>query len=297
MDRSRRTLLKTLAAGAVLGCSGCKWLQTNPFARPPQLPPKLPPEPTLAQVVEVVNANNGRIASFSTQNASLTSPGMGPTLRANLVVQRPRFVRMRADFMSSPELDLGSNEQGFWFWTKRSEPPAVYWCRHEDYATSPARELIPIEPLWLLDAVGLAVLDVGALHHGPIRLPGNRLQIETDFSSAEGPQRRVMVIDAAQGWVLEQRLHTAQGMLTAASNTGNYQQDYLTGLWMPRTVHVQVPTAKLAFRLELGQVRINQVSGDPAELWSVPRYPGAALVDIGRLPGPGTHWPPMGGFT
>lgn len=284
MFQSRRNLLKSALAAAAFGCSGCKWLQTNPFARPPQLPPKLPPEPTLAQVIEVVNANNGRIESFSTQNASLSSPGLGPTLRANVALQRPRSLRMRADFMSSPEIDLGSNEQGFWFWTKRGEPPAVYWCRHESYATSPAREMIPIEPLWLVDALGLAVLDPSQPHQGPTRLPGNRLQIDTAFQTAEGPGRRIMVLDAAQGWILEQRLLNAQGMMLAASNTGNYQQDYLTGLWMARTVQIQVPPAKLSFRLDLGQVRINQLLGDPAELWAVPQYPGAPLVDIGRPP-------------
>jgi hypothetical protein len=273
---------------------------TNPFARPPQLPPVLPAAPSIEQVIEVVNRNNGQIESFSTSNATMSAAGLSPTLRANIAFQRSHRLRVRADLMSSPEVDLGSNDEGFWFWVKRSQPPAVFWCRHDQFATSPARQMIPLEPAWFVDALGLALFDPALPHQGPIQLPGGRLQIDTLRETPQGPMRKVTIVDANQGWVLEQRLHDAQGQLLASSTTSGHQQDYVTGLWMARMVNINCPSAELAFRIDLGpQVRLNQLTGDPVELWAVPNYAGAPIVDIGRpdfrMPGMASQ-PPRGPY-
>jgi hypothetical protein len=33
-------------------------------------------------------------------------------------------------------------------------------------------------------------------------------------------------------------------------------------------------------RIDLGEVEINRLSGDPAALWSMPSYPGAPAIDM-----------------
>lgn len=283
MSQHRLLCLIVLAAVSLL--PGCAWLTAlNPFGpRPGALPPVLPPAASLEQVLDVVNRNNAQIESFSTQTASVSASGMGPALHANLVFQRQRRLRLRADFMTSPEIDLGSNDEGFWFWVKRNQPPAVFWCRHDQFATSPARQMIPLEPDWFVDAMGLALFDPALPHQGPVQLPGGRkLQIDTIRETPQGPMRKVTIVDAAQGWILEQRLHDPQGRLLASSVTEGHQQDPATGLWMARTARINCPAAQFGFELQLGQVRINQITGDPMQLWSVPNYPGAPIVDIGR---------------
>ena len=46
-------------------------------------------------------------------------------------------------------------------------------------------------------------------------------------------------------------------------------------------------------RVDLGAVQVNQLQGNPAELWTMPSYPGSPLVDLGNpnLPyGPPPGW-------
>ena len=281
-----RSLLWLFVLAAMAALPGCAWLRSlNPLGpRQPPLAPVLPPAPSIEQVIDAVNRNNGQIESFSTHTATVSAAaGMTPSLHANLVYQRQRRLRMRADFMSSPEIDLGSNDEGFWFWVKRNQPPAVFWCRHDQLATSPARQMIPLEPDWFVDALGLALFDPALPHQGPVQLPGGRrLQIDTIRETPQGPLRKVTILDAAQGWILEQRIHDAQGRLLASSVTSGHQQDPLTGAWMARIAQIDCPPAQFGFKLDLGKVQINQVVGDPTQLWSVPTYPGAPLVDIGR---------------
>ena len=50
---------------------------------------------------------------------------------------------------------------------------------------------------------------------------------------------------------------------------------------MPTVVQINCPSAQFSMRIDLGDVEINRLSGDPVALWSMPSYPA---------PGPST-WP------
>jgi len=288
MDGYRRCLMLLVAVGlAGLSGASCHNL-VPPFAVP--LPRVLPPSPTLEQVVQVVNRNAAQIDSFSTTHAAISGPGV-PTLRANLAFQRPRRFRLRADTaVTGPELDLGSNDELFWFWGRRNQPSAVYYCRHDQFATSRARQMIPIDPNWLVEALGIGGFDPGLPHQGPFALPGDRLEVRTIRDTPEGPTTTSTVIDAAQGWVLEQHVYDAQGRLVASSVLSGHHRDPLLGATMPTVVKINYPAAGLSLRIDLGNVEMNRLPGNQVELWTMPRYPGSPPVDLsGSLP---TVWGP-----
>ncbi len=136
----------------------------------------------------------------------MSVPGY-PTLRASIAYERPRRFRLRAETgLTGPEVDLGSNDQVFWFWVRRSQPPAVYFCRHEQYLTGRARQIIPVDPSWVIEALGVAELDPGLPHQGPFPAKGNRLEVRTIRETPEGPTTKVTIIDALTAWVMEQRI-------------------------------------------------------------------------------------------
>jgi len=267
----RRVLLFVILC--LLGTSGASCWRREQFPR------VLPPSPTLEQVIDAVNRNNGAIESFTATQASLSGPGM-PTLRASMVFQRPKRLRLRADLLGSPEIDLGSNDELFWFWVKRGEPAALFYCRHERFAESSARRLMPVDPQWLIEALGIGLIDPALPHQGPLMLPGNRLEIRTITETSDGPTTKVTILDASQGWILEQRLHDAQGRVIAASATGRHKRDPLTGLFIPTVVQASCPAAQFYVRLDLGNVQVNRLPPNQAELWTMPNYPGYPLVDL-----------------
>jgi hypothetical protein len=252
----------------------------------PSLPRVLPPTPTVEQVVEVVNRNNSQIQSFSTNQASISGKGF-PTLRASVAFQRPQNFRLRAEMgmTSSTELDLGSNPELFWFWVRRNQPPAMYYCRHDQFAASQAQQTIPFEPSWLIEALGVAEFDPALPHQGPIPLPNDRLQIVTIRNTPEGPAAKETIVDGSQGWILEQRIYDARRRLVARSIASQHRVDPASGLVMPKVVQIDCPPAQLSMRIDLGNVQINRLSGESAALWTMPSYPGAPVVDL-AAPGP-----------
>src|SRR3989304_1249897 len=164
--RSGFVLLIITGLFAVSGAS-CPNMLRQPVQ---QLPRVLPPSPTLDQLIQTVNRNNSQIQSFYTDSATLSGQGF-PSLRASLAFGRPRFFRLHATSgLTGPEVDLGSNPDIFWFWVRRSDPPAIYYCRHDQFAASPARFSIPVQPDWLIEALGITEIDPSLPHQGPFPL-------------------------------------------------------------------------------------------------------------------------------
>jgi len=280
MDGYRRLLLLLVLVG-LFGISGANCPNTLRRYTTPE-PRVLPPSPTLEQVIQAVNRNNSQIHSFSTTHATLSGSGF-PTLRANVAFRRPNYFRLRADTaLTGPELDIGSDEQLFWFWIKRSQPPAVYYCRHDGFANSPARRMIPIDPHLLIEALGTVELDPALPYQGPEILPGDRLKISSIRETAEGPVTKVIIIDAARGWILEQHVYDIQGRKIAGSIVSGYRRDPLSNLAMPTSVRIECPGTNPPFsmRLDLGKVQINRLPNHAGELWTMPSYQGSPFVDL-----------------
>ncbi len=293
MDGYRCRLLLVITTG-LFGLSGAQCPNmVRQYVSP--APRVLPPSPTLEQVVQVVNGNSGRIESFSAPEARLSVPGF-PAIRANVAFERPRRLRLLGDTaMTGPEVDLGSNDELFWFWVKRNQPPGVYYCRHDQFAHSQARQMIPIEPDWLIEALGVVEFDPSLPHQGPFSLPGDRLEIRTIRETARGPVTKTTILDGAQGWVLEQHLHDAQGRLLASSVAAGHRRDPLTDLVMPSNVTIQCPAAQFSMRLDLGKVQINRPGAVVGEQWTMPNYNGAPLVNLcdpSQQPFQATRQPP-----
>ena len=163
----------------------------NPFSSMgPPAPDILVPASSLDQIIAAVNGNAQKIQSYQTNNATINIPGsLGiPTLRGNIAAMRPGRVRLEATTaLTGSEVDLGSNDELFWFWVRRNEPPAVYYARHSQTAGSAAQQLMPIDPQWLLDALGMAEFKPTDRHEGPLPTDRNRVEIKSYRANGDWP--------------------------------------------------------------------------------------------------------------
>jgi len=254
-------------------------------------PRTLPESATLEQVVNTINANTAKVQSMQSTQASLSVPGI-PSLRANVSAQEPSRMRLRADSsFGGPELDLGSNGELFWLWVRRNQPPALFVCRNDQFATSSARQIMPVEPAWLLEAVGLVKIDGSQPIDGPSPVGSGRLQIRSRQPSAVGILTKVTVVDAWDGTVVEQHLYDSQNRRLASSITNNYSRDPLTGAALPRSIEIQWPTAQMNLRLDVKDWLVNSIPLDNATIFEKPQYPGYPDLNLAdpnlRLVAPG----------
>ena len=89
------------------------------------------------------------------------------------------------------------------------------------------------------------------------------------------------MIDASRAWVLQQTI-VLDGSLVATATASDYRYDPLNGVSLPRRIQIEIPSANpvSSLTVDLGSVAINQLVGDPAELWSMPQYAGHAAMNL-----------------
>lgn len=258
------------------GGAGCpQWLNRQAAAPPPRV---LPVGATLDDVIRTVNENTAKVQSLASTDASVHVP-LTPALRANVAWERSRHLRLRAETtLSGPELDVGSNDQVFWFWVRRMEPPAVLFCKHEEYFQSAAPRILPVQPDWIPEAMGLTVFEPEAQHSGPYPVRDGQLEVRSVRQGPQGSQTKVTVVDASSGWVLQQHLYDSRGQLIASSLTSQHERDPATGATLPRRIEIQVPAHQFTMRLELRSLQINVPPA--SQLFELPAYPNANLVNL-----------------
>lgn len=265
--------------------ASCTRTMRSPFAAwQPPAPQVLMTGSSLDQVISAVNANAARIQSIQTNNASITVPGMPgiPLLNGKIAAQRPgRFHLVAGTALTGDEVDMGSNDDLFWFWVKRNEPPAIFYARHDQFAGSAAQQLMPIEPQWLLDAIGFAEFRPGDVHNGPVPAGNGKVEITSVMQTRTGQLTKRSIVDATRAWVLEQHVYDAQGTLIASAVAKTpfryYEQ---TNVSLPEKVEIRIPASDLSLAINMGAVEINGLTENP-QLWTMPSKPGVPLTDLG----------------
>jgi hypothetical protein len=287
-DRALRRTTLSLAAVLILFCGSgahCTSRLTAPFyVAAPNAPIVLSPGATLTQVIDAVHANSARVVTLSTNNASISSAGL-PRLSGRIAVEAPRRFRLVAGLgLGDTQIDLGSNDDLFWIWSQQSQPPAILFCRHDQFEQSAARRLAPIEPRWLIDALGLVTFRPDEQHTGPTIRPDGRLEVRSSRQSAGGLIEKTAVIDQGTAWVLQQNVYV-NGSLAASATASDHRYDAATGVSLPRRIVIQIPGGApvSSLTVEMGNVVVNQLPGDPTELWSMPQDRGVALINLAEV--------------
>jgi hypothetical protein len=243
-------------------------------------PRVLSQNPSLGDVMQVVNANSAKIHSLFTTDASLTVPD-APTLRANLALERKQRLRLRAETaLTGAELDMGSNDEMFWLWVRRQQPTTIYFCRHTQFANSAAKQMIPVEPSWLLDAIGMASFDPALQHSPPQRNANGRISIQTALPGPTGQMNKITVVDEARGWVLEQHLYDVGGQLVASALTNRHWRDPASGAVVPQEIEIRWPATNFNLKFDVRQWQVNSTPADPNQLFAMPVVPGWTAVDL-----------------
>jgi hypothetical protein len=295
----RRAAAAVAAMAALVCCASCTRSLRNPFSSMgPPAPDVLAPAASLDQVMAAVNANAQKVHTLHTNNASINVPGaLGiPTLRGNIAVMRPGRMRLEASTaVTGAEVDFGSNDELFWFWVRRNEPPAIFFSRHAQRPGSAAGQLMPIDPQWLLDAMGLAEFRPTDRHEGPLPIDKNRVEITSYVQTASGPLVKRTVVDASKALVLEQHLYDGAGKPVASAIAKSHRYFAEAGAALPQVVEINMPAAELAMTIDLGTVEVNRLA-DNAQLWTMPVKPGYPAIDLGVQPpaDPGGGAPAMG---
>ena len=115
-----------------------------------------------SKAIERMNSRNDQVKtlSFSDIDIRLIQGGKSVKLSGFMVFERNRKFRMVQNSILGKEVDIGSDEDRFWFWSKRMKPPSLYYAPHEKAHTTGLRA--PFDPSWITEILGMKDIDPNA---------------------------------------------------------------------------------------------------------------------------------------
>ena len=123
-------------------------------------------------------------------NISVSMAGI-PKIKGTLQIEFPDRMRMKAGLLGVSEMgvDVGSNREHFWIWTRAStpgQPPTFYFANHAAFERSPVRKSIPLDPKWLMEGLGVVRIAPTDVHHGPFMTDGRWMKFYTVRQTSTG---------------------------------------------------------------------------------------------------------------
>jgi hypothetical protein len=285
-----------LALGVTLGLASCdpRWQNLhNPTPTPTA--PRPGDTPSAAALVSYLNENARRVQSVDCRDLDLDAKQKLQSIGLSgwMVCQKPRNFRMGANVTGKQVVDMGSNDREFWFWISQAEPPYVYHCAYDDFARGQARLPFPIQPEWIMEAMGIA--ECSSPEHFTVAVRGNTLELVEQATSPQGkPVRKVTVFNrvAAQGnapQVVARILQDANGKEICSATIKEVQIDRATGAILPKKIRLVFPEEKMELSMKLDGLTVNgQIEPQrTARLFTRPTMANVPSYDLARGPDAG----------
>jgi hypothetical protein len=280
-----------------LGMTGCMTISTWRHKEPPltKADPPLSNKSSAEEILARINENAysefapDGLKSYRCDDVKVRMKGVPAPMRASIVVEAPRNLRLRVahPLTGGEAVDLGSNDQEFWFWAKDSQPANVLVCSHDHIAAATQVTTLPLpfRPDWLMEVLGVTPISGSGYE---VRRTNNRSPIvelvSVQRTPDQKPVRRIVKVNMTYGVVLEHRIESTDGQMIAKATLNRHFRDPGTRLVLPRQISIDWPAAgqELALSLEFTSVDFNAPAQSVA-MWTVPKVPGFPEVDIGAI--------------
>ncbi|MEM9644860.1 MAG: hypothetical protein AAF989_07690, partial [Planctomycetota bacterium] len=287
--RCRRALLVVSAVWILFVSGGATCVQQRnipSFPPPPQVFSDLPSREELVRAINRTDA----VTQLSTNSASIQDLAQNtPKLSANVHLRRDRDLRLRAKLpiVMGSSLDIGSNADVFWFEVPDGMTRRMFFARHDQFQGNLDRAVIPVNPAWLIEAIGLVHIDPNLVIAGPVRRQDGLLEIRSHMP--DGIHQRVCYVDQKGGFVTQQLLTKplpAGGeVLVAESRLGGHRYDETAGCVLPHTIQIRLISAvapEMHLRIEVGEYAVNQLLSSEPDLFVMPQTAGT-IEDLNGL--------------
>jgi hypothetical protein len=232
-------------------------------------PPQSVPPEVVAPVIEEINARNRDIKAVIYMRIKLRLKDGMFTIRlaGSLDYEKPRNFRSELWHGRSKELDLGSNDKYFWFWSKRMDPPAVFYCKHEDVSKSRLRPVF--YPAWIIESLGVDEISV---KDAQIDMTDRYCKI----TKRRGALRKTTLIDRHKKVIVGHYLHD-QDRLLVSSEVLDFSS--FDGLMFPTKIKVVWHEENVTLHWDLENPGYRLMGYPPMfKNWEVPK--GDLMIDM-----------------
>ena len=285
-----RNLLTVALLALILTQTGCQIFGRFRSNNRNAAPVVFNAQPDKQQLIQHIAGQSAKLGPLQS-DVRVSVDGL-PTLRGTLAIERPSRLRLKAGLLGVTEMgvDVGSNQDRFWVWTRATLPgqsPALFYANHSDYSQSGWKSVIPLEPQWIIDALGLVDFSPTDHHDGPYQRADGRVEIRSFQQSATGVRTRICAIDPRYGFVNQQAYYDSAGRRVAYTNSINHKYVEDLGVSLPEQIqlHVVQPDGQ-TLKLVVDATKYKPLFSNSETMWTMPQPEDVQVVDLTKLASP-----------
>ncbi|MCY2945469.1 MAG: hypothetical protein NT142_13235 [Planctomycetota bacterium] len=259
-----------LLVGFALTGSGCNSLAKNLRLGQPKDSPIAPQSFTAEQMVSYLNDNSRRVSTLQCNNVSIDSrqgDQNAPGLEGLMVLQKPRNFRMKGKVVGQPAVDLGSNNDEFWYWVSKAEPvPYVFHCNYNELSHGQTRMPFPFQPEMVIQALGVSDYDPSRSYQ--VRDTGKTMELVDIIQGPSGPPLQKITVflkelaPAGKPQVIKYLLRDNAGKDICISEIFDTQIHRETGAILPLRMKMNWPQERVEMTLRFGEFIMPQLTQD-----------------------------------
>ncbi|MFO0814874.1 MAG: hypothetical protein U0796_16765 [Gemmatales bacterium] len=234
-----------------------------------------------SELVTHLNKYSAPVQSVESDKLDITVTQNGQPfgLDGKLAFQKGRNFRMVASAIGSTEADLGSNDQEFWFYMKRNDPPDLFFCSYNDLPSAQIK--LPLQPDWIAEA--LCVQELNPAEYEMFQFKSGVELRKRITSNGEQLVKCILIANSGpnSGRVVMHRLVRANNQEIWRAEITEYQLQKDVGNYaIPYQVKITCPEHKVVVELKIKNCKVNQLQAGP-QLFQRPQ--GYKAHDIARL--------------
>ena len=239
--------------------------------------------PSTDQVLDVLNRSRN-IQSLQS-NFVTVNPNKMRNLDATLVWQRERRFRVSGGIsrMLGNNFDVGSNDEWFWMAVRDGMNPQLYVARHDEFEAQPQRRVLPVSPLWIVEALGVIAVDPQQTIGTPVQRPDGLMEINTAAPSPTGTFTRTIVVDPKFGYTRQLVLRDPSGRLVATANQLEHEYYPSVGMSLPHRVVIQLVPAldpPTEIDITIGKYAVNSLDPNQVTGYELPHSAGYQVTNL-----------------
>lgn len=182
--------------------------------------------------------------------------------------------------------DVGSNDQLFWLTLRDGSTPHLFYANHDEFDAQVNRRILPISPLWLIEAMGVSELDPYKITQQPSTRADGMIEITTYVPSPIGNFTRTLVVDPKFGYTRQLNLRDPSGRLVANATQSNHEYYPSVEMSLPHRVLVQlipVGDPPLELDITIGKYLVNSLDPNNTAEFETPNTNGFEVVNLVAL--------------
>jgi len=240
--------------------------------------------PTLNQLTEAINRS--RNVQSLQSNSVTVNVNNERTINTNVTWAREKRFRMTASVAGVAGVDIGSNDDEFWMTIRAGLTKDMFYARHIEFDSQPNRPVLPVSPVWLIQAMGVCDIDIIKVIQDPVTRADSMVELTTQEPSPIGIFTRTLVVDPKFGYSRQVFLRDPSGRLVANATQSKHEYYSSIQSCLPHLVKVQLMPAGsdvLELEISIASYVVNSLAADNMTQFQLPSTNGYKVINLGQI--------------